>query len=134
MASNSNPWPPAAFQRELILPFSHALVVRNDDDAIVAFLIVWVVRGELHILNLAVDPAHRRQGIATLLMEQTLELARTTLGESIFLEVRTSNVAAQALYRRFGFEQIGVRKKYYDDNEEDALVMSLQLAPQAAQG
>src|SRR3546814_19973189 len=82
-----------------------------------------LVAGDGHVTNVGVDPGHRRQGIATRLM---LELVRRGLeegAEALTLEVRASNTAAQELYRHFGFVPAGVRKNYYSDANEDALIM-----------
>lgn len=74
-----------------------------------------------HLMNVAVDPAHRRLGIASLLMRESLRIAGPDL--PVTLEVRPSNRGAIGLYRRFGFEEAGFRRGYYPDDGEDALVM-----------
>jgi ribosomal-protein-alanine N-acetyltransferase len=89
------------------------------------YLIYWLVAGEMHILNLAVHPDCRRQGIARALLQEGLRRARAQDAEVAWLEVRPSNQAAQALYESFGFQKVGRRPRYYADNQEDAMLMAL---------
>jgi [ribosomal protein S18]-alanine N-acetyltransferase len=91
-----------------------------------AYLVFWVVLDEMHILNLAVHPAHRRRGIARRLLAEGLVQARALGAELAWLEVRPSNLAAQALYKSFGFKEVGRRPHYYDDTHEDALLLTLE--------
>jgi ribosomal-protein-alanine N-acetyltransferase len=86
------------------------------------FVIFWVVADEMHLLNLAVHPAHRRRGISRALLTAAMEQARSRGAAVVWLEVRPSNQAALTLYRSFGFEEVGVRRNYYTDNGEDALI------------
>lgn len=127
-ASNPRPWPPEAFHRELRLPFSHSFVARHGEEGpVVGFIVFWNVRGEVHILNIAVHPDHRRRGIGRSLVELALQQARAERGFVAYLEVRRSNVGAQRLYESMGFKTIDTRERYYDDNDEDALVMAVDL-------
>ena len=89
------------------------------------YLIFWVVLDEMHILNLAVHPDHRRRSIAQRLLAEGLAQARTLGAELAWLEVRPSNLAALALYESFGFKEVGRRPRYYDDTQEDALLLTL---------
>jgi len=89
------------------------------------YLIFWVVLEEMHILNLAVHPEYRRRGIARRLLAEGLAQARTLGAELAWLEVRPSNLAARALYKSFGFKEVGRRLHYYDDTKEDALLLTL---------
>ncbi len=130
LASYGNPWPKDAFQRELKLPFSRILVARGVEPnapALLGYVVLWVIRGEAHILNLAVHPEQRRRGVATALVQSAIDAARGQGAEILYLEVRRSNTGAQTLYEAFGFKQVGVRPRYYEDNREDALVMLLDL-------
>jgi ribosomal-protein-alanine N-acetyltransferase len=86
------------------------------------YIIYWVIADAMHILNLAVHPAHRRQGLARSLLSAALAQAHTQGAAVVCLEVRPSNTAALALYQSFGFEEIGTRPGYYSDNGEDALI------------
>ncbi len=91
-----------------------------------AYLIFWVVLDEMHILNLAVHPIQRRKGIARRLLSEGLAQARTLGAEVAWLEVRPSNAAARALYESFEFKEVGRRPRYYDDTQEDALLLTLE--------
>jgi ribosomal-protein-alanine N-acetyltransferase len=93
-------------------------------DVIAGFLGLWLMVDEAHIVTVAVREDHRRRGIGALLVARAIELAREAEAESVTLEVRVSNTGAQALYERFGFRRAGIRKRYYTDNGEDAIIMS----------
>jgi ribosomal-protein-alanine N-acetyltransferase len=86
------------------------------------YIVYWVLADEMHLLNLAVHPAQRRRSIARSLLTTALAKARDQGAAVVWLEVRPSNAAAQALYRSFGFKEIGIRPGYYVDNGEDALI------------
>ncbi len=101
-------------------------VARQADGAgrALAFLLAWHVADELHVLNVATHPDHRRRGIALRLMEHAIDFARAHKGRLVLLEVRRSNAAAIALYRRLTFFAMGLRRAYYSDGE-DAVEMGL---------
>lgn len=128
-ASYPNPWPLDAFRRELKLPFSRILAARSSHEGppLLGYCVLWVIRDEAHILNLAVHPDARRQGVASAMLRSGIDAARSAGARILYLEVRKSNDAAQNLYEGFGFKQVGVRPRYYEDNREDALVMLLEL-------
>ena len=86
------------------------------------YIIYWILADEMHLLNLAVHPAQRRRGLARSLLTAALDKARAQGAAVVWLEVRPSNTAALALYRSFGFKEIGIRPGYYTDNGEDALI------------
>jgi [ribosomal protein S18]-alanine N-acetyltransferase len=86
------------------------------------YIIYWVVADEMHLLNLAVHPTHRRRGISRQLLDAAMTQARAQGAGVAWLEVRPSNRAALALYQSFGFDEVGVRPGYYTDNGEDALI------------
>jgi ribosomal-protein-alanine N-acetyltransferase len=97
---------------------------------IVAFALSYTKVGECHILNLAVAPQSQRHGYGAKILAHILEHAKQLNTDMVFLEVRVSNQAAINLYRRFNFNEIGVRKDYYpapNGSKEDALVLALQL-------
>lgn len=124
------PWPRSLFTEELKNPLSHSYVASIEEDhkrIVVGYIIYWVVLDEAHIINVAVHPEYRRKGIGEGLVSFVIETCKGLGLERIFLEVRRSNVAARRLYRKLGFEVIGVRKGYYSDTKEDAIVMSLRL-------
>jgi len=83
----------------------------------------WLVADEVHILNLAIDPAYQRQGYASQLLQFAIDFGQEQGACNAFLEVRASNTAAQQLYAHFGFERIDTRTAYYADNKEDAYVL-----------
>lgn len=86
----------------------------------------WVVAGEAHISTIAVHPNWRRRGIGELLLVAMLDRAIELGAEIATLEVRVSNIVAQNLYRKYGFEQVGLRRRYYRDRDEDALIMTTE--------
>jgi len=87
----------------------------------------WLMAGEAHIITVGVRPSYQRQGIGEFLLISTVDLAMTQHAEVMTLEVRLSNSAAQALYRKYGFKKTGVRKSYYNDNYEDAVIMTTDM-------
>jgi ribosomal-protein-alanine N-acetyltransferase len=93
---------------------------------IVGFAGFWIMADEAHVTNIAVRESYRRQGIGELLLISAIDLARTLKACIITLEVRASNTAAQALYSKYGFAQVGLRRGYYVDNKEDAVLMSTE--------
>jgi ribosomal-protein-alanine N-acetyltransferase len=97
---------------------------------LIGYFVLMVAAGEGHLLNLSIAAAHQRTGHGSALLGEAADLARKLDGRSLFLEVRPSNRAAQALYTRFGFHKIAVRRGYYPAHagREDALVLTLPLA------
>jgi ribosomal-protein-alanine N-acetyltransferase len=118
----------AHLRQELARPWSRLWVAREADDQPIAFLISWHVADELHVLNVATRADRRRQGIARALLDEAVGYARTRGIRHVLLEVRRSNRPAIALYRGVGFFAMGVRARYYPDNE-DAVEMVLMLDP-----
>jgi [ribosomal protein S18]-alanine N-acetyltransferase len=115
------PWSLAMFVLELSKP-SGVCLAAEDERGIVGYLICSRYDTIWHIMNVAVAPEHRREGIATALLGELL--GRVDEPEPRFtLEVRTSNTGAMALYERFGFRAAGMRRRYYQDNGEDAVIM-----------
>ncbi|HMR05731.1 MAG TPA: GNAT family N-acetyltransferase [Polyangiaceae bacterium] len=105
-------------------------VARNATNGpVLAFLLAWDVADELHIMNVATDARHRRQGAAKALLGVALDHARSTSARLVLLEVRRSNRPALELYRGHGFSAIGLRRGYYADNSEDAVEMMLAFDP-----
>lgn len=93
---------------------------------IIGFAGFWVVGDEAHIINIAVREAYRRRGLGELLLMSIIDLSKKRKARNVTLEVRVSNSAAQGLYAKHGFNYVGVRKSYYIDNSEDALLMSTE--------
>jgi ribosomal-protein-alanine N-acetyltransferase len=125
MLSFSLPWPERSFRFEVTEnPVSRGWVAEVDS-RIAAMLVLWFVVDEAHIATIATRPDFRRQGIGEKLMIEALIAAREEGARRAFLEVRDSNVAAQTLYKKYGFVVDGRRPRYYKDNFEDAILMSL---------
>ena len=124
-----NPWSEDLFRRELTHDWSTILLALSpgEERRLLGFVIFWVVHDEIHVLNVAVDPPARRRGVARALLEETIERGRAKGLALATLEVRKSNLGAIALYDGLGFRQVGVRKGYYVDENEDAIVMVLEL-------
>ena len=123
--SFSLPWPERSFRFELTDNPASRCWVADLDGMVVGMIVVWLIVDEAHIATLATHPDYRRQGIGKrLLAYALLELGREG-ARSSFLEVRESNLPAQAMYRKFGYEVSGRRRRYYRDNDEDAILMSL---------
>jgi ribosomal-protein-alanine N-acetyltransferase len=123
------PWSRWSFLAELGHRNSHTLVVGPPAPQpwqTWGYLIFWVVLDEMHILNLAVHPQRRRRGLARRLLAEGLARARGLGAELAWLEVRPSNLAARGLYESFGFRKVGRRPRYYDDTQEDALLLTLE--------
>jgi ribosomal-protein-alanine N-acetyltransferase len=124
----TNPWTRDMLERELQQSdVARVYVVRLPGHQVAAFCACWLVYDELHINTIAVAADLRRQGIATALMNFLLAEGAALGARRTFLEVRRSNVAAQRLYETLGFKETGVRKNYYSQPEEDALVLSLEM-------
>ncbi len=126
--SFSSPWPEFVLAEEIAKRSWSRVRAACTDETVVGFMVYWTVVSELHLLNLAVHPRWRRSGIGTLLMTDLVETAQRESFEEIILEVRASNEHARALYHRFGFKALDVRRGYYTDTGEDAVVMALELA------
>ncbi|MEE8076803.1 MAG: ribosomal protein S18-alanine N-acetyltransferase [Candidatus Binatia bacterium] len=126
-ASFSSPWSARFFMEELKVPYARSFIA-HIKERIVGYLIFWELPGELDIHNLAVHPTCRRQGVGRSLLSMTIEKAKNQGLTQVTLEVRKSNESAQLLYRSLGFVAQGVRRGYYQDDGEDALVMVLNLA------
>jgi ribosomal-protein-alanine N-acetyltransferase len=123
--SFSLPWPARSFQYELTEnPASRSWVVELDG-RIVGMIVIWLIVDEAHIATIATHPEFRRQGIGGQLLLHALRSARMEGARKAFLEVRAGNLAAQAMYRKHGFKEDGRRPRYYNDNHEDAVLMSL---------
>jgi ribosomal-protein-alanine N-acetyltransferase len=129
-ASFPAPWPASAYRYELRQnQLSSYLVLREHDDAsgeprVVAYGGFWLILDEGHISTLAVDPARRGRGLGEWMLVVLIETATLRGAGELTLEVRVSNKVAQQLYQKYRFRQVGLRKAYYRDNGEDALIMT----------
>lgn len=121
------PWPRRSFVFEVGNPRTTHAIVATEDGVVIGYAIGWFVGDELHIGNIAVRRDRQGGGTGTELMENLLREASTRKAVCITLEVRASNVKAISLYRRYGFKGVAIRRSYYTDNGEDALVMLAEL-------
>lgn len=123
------PWPERSLRYEVSDNPTARCWVAELDGRVVGMLVLWMIVDEAHIATLATHPEHRRQGIAEQLLVTALDAAHTEGARSALLEVRAGNQAAQGLYRKYGFDVVGRRKQYYKDNNEDAILMTLNRLP-----
>jgi ribosomal-protein-alanine N-acetyltransferase len=117
------PWPTDAYVHELRENRLASYIVARAEEALVGYAGMWVILDEAHITTIAVDPRYRGQHIGERLLVGLIDEALDRGARWMTLEVRRSNATAQALYRKYGFREIGTRKGYYSDNREDAIVM-----------
>ena len=117
------PWSRSAFEEELAQTRLARYIVAVENGEIVGYAGTWLVINEAHVTNVAVSGQRRREGIGRLLMQKLMELARDNDMESMTLEVRVSNAAARHLYEQLGFVEAGIRKNYYSETKEDALIL-----------
>jgi ribosomal-protein-alanine N-acetyltransferase len=122
------PWSRSMFASELAKPTSICLGAFDGAD-LVGYVINSRYVDAWHVMNVAVDPAHRRRGVATRLLERLFELTVDDERRGYTLEVRVSNDGAIRLYEELGFEARGVRRGYYTENREDALIMWRDARP-----
>ncbi|MDA0353443.1 MAG: ribosomal protein S18-alanine N-acetyltransferase [Chloroflexi bacterium] len=122
-AYGTDAWSRRTLEDELLNGFSSYVVFEAPDQRVIGFAGVWFMRDQVHVVTIAVDPPFQRSGIAARLLLKCFELAGEAEMPSLVLEVRESNLGAQALYTRFGFRHLGRLRKYYRDDGEDALVM-----------
>ena len=125
-ASFPLPWPPSSFHFELTENLASRSWVAELDKKIVGMLVGWLIVDEIHIATLATHAEFRRQGIGKKLLVHALKSARNEGAVKSFLEVREGNQAAREMYRKLGYVEDGVRKRYYKDNNEDAILMMLE--------
>lgn len=123
-ASYPKPWSRETLFNELAgLNHSRVWGARDEAGMLLGYAVVWVIADEGHLANLAVAPAARRRGAGRLLTQEAISDAFRRGAAAVWLEVRVGNAPARALYRELGFEEVTIRKKYYEDNGEDAVIM-----------
>lgn len=122
--SFATPWSRQSFEEELENPRARYLIAVLDGEA-AGYAGAWLILDEAHVTNVAVASRHRRRGVGEALMRALIALAKEDGAGSMTLEVRPSNGAARAMYAKLGFKAAGVRKNYYEDTREDALIMWL---------
>ncbi|MBO5537271.1 MAG: ribosomal protein S18-alanine N-acetyltransferase [Clostridia bacterium] len=122
------PWSEESIRHDILEnPASRWVILADVDDHVIAYAGMWLVIDEGHVLNVAVRRADQGRGYGRQVMEALIQVAKDDGMRLMTLEVRRSNVRAQGLYHRCGFLDVGYRKRYYDDNREDALIMYQDL-------
>lgn len=128
LAAFPTPWTLDSFYYEMTEnQYAHYLVAEDETGEIIGFCGVWLVIDAAQITNVAVVQSGRGQGIGEALMREAMRVAKEAKMDVMSLEVRVTNTVAQNLYRKLGFQDGGLRKGYYTDNQEDALVMWVNL-------
>jgi [ribosomal protein S18]-alanine N-acetyltransferase len=133
--SYPTPWSRSMFAGEISKPSSICLGAFDaETHELLGYLIISRYVDAWHVMNVAVEPDHRRRGIATALLDRLFELTAEDGRRGYTLEVRVSNTQAIALYERLGFQARGIRRGYYTDNREDALIMWKDPVREPARG
>jgi [ribosomal protein S18]-alanine N-acetyltransferase len=125
--SFATPWTRQSFENELNMNQFAVYLVLEKEGQIIGYCGMWLIVDEAHITNIAVLPEFRGQKLGEAILRMIMEMAKKRGAKTMTLEVRVSNVVAQSLYRKLGFMNGGIRKNYYTDNYEDALVMWVTL-------
>ena len=123
------PWSKKSIEEEMNNMLSK-FIVAKDDSKVIGFAMCWFIMDECHIGNIAVLPEYRNQGIATMMLNNLLKDCKEHGTCNLLLEVRISNIVAQSLYKKLGFEELVVRKHYYknpDGTYEDAIIMTKDI-------
>jgi ribosomal-protein-alanine N-acetyltransferase len=125
--SFSTPWSREMYERDLEHAHAYLIVARRAGGTAAGYCSFWLVIDEVHINNVAVRKSYRRQGIGRALVDHVLELGQALGARSATLEVRSANVAARDLYASAGFRERGIRRRYYSNPEDDAVVMWAEI-------
>lgn len=131
--SFSNPWHPDTFRSLLTQERARILVGEDPDQGVVGYAVVWWVLEQAELANLAVGEEFQGRGIGSALLDKVIEFAGMRGIETLFLEVRMSNETAFRLYEKRGFQQIAVRKGYYQNPREDARILAKTLGNTCSQ-
>ncbi|MCA0173740.1 ribosomal protein S18-alanine N-acetyltransferase [Bacillus sp. RAR_GA_16] len=126
-ATFPTPWSRSAFYNEIVINHFATYLLLEVGEEIAGYCGVWVIIDEAHITNIALHPDYRGIKLGEALLKKAIHFVKSRGAVKMTLEVRVSNIVAQNLYRKFGFEEGGIRKNYYTDNQEDALVMWVNL-------
>lgn len=116
-------WTKEAFEQEMLKNEFAYYVLAETAEGIVGYCGMWLVMDEAHITNIAISPKERGKKFGEALMREAMETAKAQGARLMTLEARVSNIAALNLYKKLGFQNGGIRKGYYTDNQEDAIVM-----------
>ena len=123
------PWPERSLHYEVAGNPAARCWAAELGGRLVGMLVLWMIVDEAHIATIATHPDFRQQGIAKRLLVEALESAYNEGAQTALLEVRAGNQVALKMYVRFGFEEVGRRERYYKDNNEDAILMTLSRLP-----
>ena len=126
-SSFSTAWKEDTFHSLLDRPGAEMWVMDHPEDGVIGYSVLWCILDQGELANIAIAEGHRGRGLGAHLLGRMLDIGRERGLTAVYLEVRESNRAALGLYERFGFTQIGVRKRYYQEPREDALVMVVRL-------
>lgn len=119
----SNPWPPEAFSR-MLFPWAFTLLYGKE---VIGYIFYCGVKEEMVIVNFAVKPDFQGKGLGEYLLTETMRMMNKNGVQRFYLDVRISNYKARRLYEKVGFQEIGIRKQYYNNPDEDALVMGMEF-------
>jgi [ribosomal protein S18]-alanine N-acetyltransferase len=136
LLSFSLPWPESSFRGEIEnRGFSRpSVVIDSSRNRIIGYLLFWLANDEARICNFAVHPDYQRQGVGRYVLEKSLQTIQRLGGRFVLLEVRPTNFPARRLYSSFGFRPLAIRKNYYTNPIEDALVMVKRFDPAPGRG
>lgn len=129
-ATFQTPWSRESFEKEMTENRCARYLVAQKAGEIIGFAGIWIIMDEGHVTNVAVKEAYRGQGYGRALTQALMQYTANLAVRYITLEVRRSNVRAQSLYQSLGFTAVGYRKRYYEDNGEDALLMVNERLPE----
>ena len=129
-ATFPTPWSEQSFIDEMTKNVCARYMVAEEDGHVIAFAGAWMILDEGHITNIAVSAPHRGKGVGKAVTDALKQYAANLGVQYMTLEVRRSNLVAQNMYKKLGFIELGYRKRYYEDNGEDALLMVCQDMPQ----
>ena len=123
----SDPWTLQGFKDSLNEASAHLIVIENEETDIVGYACLYQVVDEGEVVNVAIDPKYRQKGYGAKLVDALMELGKNLGSQCFFLEVRKSNDAGRALYSSLGFFECGIRKGFYDNPKEDAVLMMWEM-------
>ncbi|WP_026565263.1 ribosomal protein S18-alanine N-acetyltransferase [Bacillus sp. UNC41MFS5] len=126
-ASFTTPWSREAFYNELHNNRFAVYIVLEENNKILGYCGAWIVIDEAHVTNVAILPEFRGRNLGEAILRKMMSVAREMGAKTMTLEVRVTNHVAQSLYRKLGFQNGGIRKNYYSDNQEDGLVMWVNI-------
>lgn len=115
--------------QERALTHARLLMAQDEDLGVIGFLLLWLLGDEAEVIDVGVDPRHRRSGVGAALLQRALHMAEQSGARRTFLEVRAGNHAARALYEHAGFEPYGTRARYYSNGEDAVLYTHVTLPP-----